>query len=253
LVDVPDQKAGPGRKQAIPRIVYQTAETRLVHPTHAKSIHEFRALNPDLSFQVFDRNKRDRYMAERWSHHEIHDIYRRAIFGQMKADIFRYCIIYDKGGYYLDYNKGAQTRLTELHPQQAEGVVSYEQNLALVFPETSVASRLQQPFNVVMQWFFAFYPRHNFLERVLNRIVEIEPFFRSIVFRQPKNALLAMTGPGVFTSSFHSHIFERGLHGIHQAGIDLEGSGIFRLRGSKRLQDPGGYYGDLRNERIIGI
>jgi len=251
LVDIPDQTAGPGREQKIPRVVYQTAETRLTHPTHAKSIHEFRALNPDLSFHVFDKEKRDQYMAEHWSHHDIHKIYQRAIFGQMKADIFRYCIIYDKGGYYIDYNKGATTPLTQLHEPHSEGVVSYETHVELLFPPPDVANSLSQPTNLVMQWFFAFRPKHPLLAIAISNIVDIEPFFRDVVFHRPKSALLAMTGPGLFTSVFRCYVAEHGTAGIHEAGVDLQGTGLFRLRGSKFLTTRDAYYGSLRHQIII--
>lgn len=251
LIDIPDQTAGPGRNQRIPRVVYQTAETRLVHPTHAKSIHEFRALNPDLSFHVYDKDKRDQYMVQHWAHHPIYDIYQRAVFGQMKADIFRYCIVFDRGGYYFDYNKGCHGAITEMHRADAEGLVSYERNPELLFPEKSVATQLLNPFNLVLQWAFGFSAGHPFLSLVINRIVEIEPFFRDKIFRYPKKALLTMSAPGVFTSAFREYVRLEGIGTIAEAGEDFHGEGIFRLRGSKLLTRDIEYYGNLSDTPIV--
>ena len=251
LVSIPDQVAGPGREQEIPRVVYQTAESRMVHPTHAKSIEEFRRLNPDLAFQMFDVTERDIYMHHAWSNHGILDVYERAVFGQMKADIFRYCVVFDKGGYYFDFNKGCAAPLRSLHPPEAEGLVSYETNPELIFPETPLATALQNPFNLVMQWAFGFRKNHPFLERVIERIVEIEPFFRDRVFRHPKAALLTMSAPGIFTSVFRDYVREQGIGSITQAGEDFHGHGIFRLRGSKFLHDDKNYYGQLSERPIV--
>ena len=44
-------------------------------------------------------------MQERWGSHPIGDLYQRAQFGVMQADLFRYCMIHDRGGFYLDINK----------------------------------------------------------------------------------------------------------------------------------------------------
>ena len=251
LVSVADQMAGPGREQSIPRVVYQTAESRSVHPTHAKSIAEFRGLNPDLAFHMFDGAERDTYMHSTWSGHGILDVYERAVFGQMKADIFRYCVVFDRGGYYVDFNKGCATPLTSLHPPEAEGLVSYETNPELIFPETSLVTELQNPFNLVMQWAFGFRKNHPFLEKLIERIVEIEPFFRDKVFRHPKSALLTMSAPGIFTSVFRDYVKEFGTGSITEAGEDFYGQGIFRLRGSKFLRDDKAYYGKLSERPIV--
>lgn len=251
LVDIPDQIAGPGRVQKIPRIVYQTAESRLVHPTHAKSIAEFRRLNSNLAVELFDRDARDRYMHATWGNHPIAGIYSRAVLGQMKADIFRYCIVFDRGGYYFDFNKGCRAAITEMHPANAEGLVSYERNPELLFPEERLASQLQNPFNLVLQWAFGFHAGHPLLRLVINRIVEIEPFFCNRVFRYPKQALLTMSGPGVFTSAFREYVRQEGIGTIAEAGEDFNGEGIVRLRGSKFLAKSAEYYGNLHDAPIV--
>ncbi len=250
-VDVPDQIASSGRDQRIPRTVFQTAESRFVHPSHANSIRQFRELNLDLSFVMFDAAGRDHYMHSQWASHPIIDVYERAILGQMRADIFRYCIVWERGGYYFDYNKGCATSLTELHPPEAEGLVSYETNPELLFPDTSLAVQLQNPFNLLLQWGFGFSKNHPFLMKLIDTIVAIEPFFRGKVFRHPKKALLTMSAPGVFTAVFREYVRENGVGLITEAGEDFFGNGIFRLRGSKFLQQKEPYYGKLVDKPII--
>ncbi len=251
LVDVGDQPAGPGREQDIPRVVYQTAESRLVHPSHAKSIAEFRGLNPDLAFQMFDAEERDDYMRSSWGTHPIADIYERAVFGQMKADIFRYCIVSERGGYYFDFNKGCSAPLTSLHTENATGLVSYESNPELLFPDHMAAERIANPFNLVLQWGFGFTAHHPFLTMLINRIVEIEPYFRDQAFDNPKMALLTMSAPGVFTDVFRRFVGTNGLGGIEEAGVDFNGHGIFRLRGSKKTTRDVLYYGTLSRSKIV--
>ncbi len=250
-VQVPDREAGPGRRQVIPRVVFQTAESRAVHPTHAKSIEKFRDLNPDLGFVLFDSSERDSYMLSQWGEHPIYPVYQRAILGQMRADIFRYCIVFERGGYYFDFNKGCERSLTTLHPREAEGLISYEKNPELIFPHVAVAKKLGNPFNLVLQWGFGFKKRHPFLGKVIDRIVEIEPFFRDQVFLRPKEALLTMSAPGVFTGVFREYVGQHGIGEITEAGVDFHGKGIFRLRGSKLLLKNENYYGKLSSAKII--
>lgn len=247
LVNVSDITGSSGRTQAIPRVVYQTAESGEVHPTHFKAIQHFRSLNDDLDFVFFDKDSRDTYMQQNWTNHPILRVYQRSKFGQMKADIFRYCIIFDKGGYYIDFNKGVEGRITEFHPPAATGLVSYETNPELIFPEFETARELQNPFNLVMQWAFGFTAGHGLLSLLIQRIVDTEPFFRGHSFRDPKSALLTLTATGMFTQVFREYVKMNGLDGISEAGVDFNGKGIFRLRGSKLLWKEGEHYSVQRD------
>lgn len=251
LVSVADQLVEQDHDLGIPPIVFQTAESRLVHPSHAKAIRAFREINPSLSFVLFDGRERDEYMMKSWSGHPILDVYKRAKFGQMRADIFRYCIVYQRGGYYFDFNKGCQVSLRSLHPPEALGLVTYESNPSLLFPSPPQASNISNPFNLVAQWGFGFSARHELLRMAIERIVEIEPFFRDRRFKRPKEALLTMSAPGLFTYVFREYAAQFGLADIVEAGEDFNGFGLFRLRGSMKLQSRETYYGQQKDQEIV--
>lgn len=250
-VVIGDVTGSVGRNQVIPRVVYQTAESREVHPLHAKSTEKFRSLNGDLDFVFFDQHDRDRFMEERWGGHPIFSIYNRSRFGQMKADIFRYCVIYQFGGYYLDFNKGIRGSFTAMHPPEAEGLVSYEKNASLILPPKNVAETLQNPFNYVMQWAFGFKPGHHFLNQLINEICQMEPFFRHRIFSHPKNALLTLTATGMFTRTFRQYVGQNGMGGIFEAGEDFFGKGIFRLKGSKLYWGASRHYSEAVDEPLF--
>ena len=65
-------------------------------------------------------------MRDNWQKNNIYEIYQKAKFGQIKADIFRYCILYDRGGYYFDISKGCKMPLTELHHKDTEALLCNE-------------------------------------------------------------------------------------------------------------------------------
>ena len=106
LVEIKDRITHHKSTNTIPQNVYQTWETRSLGKTHAKSIQEFRENNPTFSFYLYEKEKRDSYMESSWGGEDISKIYFKSIFGPMKADIFRYCVLYDLGGYYFDIAKG---------------------------------------------------------------------------------------------------------------------------------------------------
>ena len=45
-------------------------------------------------------------MEKNWGKQNISKIFFKFINGPLKSDIFRYCILYDQGGYYFDISKG---------------------------------------------------------------------------------------------------------------------------------------------------
>ena len=169
----------------------------------------------------------------------------------MKADIFRYCIVWERGGYYFDFNKGCTVPLTSLHAADSEGLVSYESTPEMLFPDPHLARTMSNPFNLVLQWGFGFRAGHQFLQDVIDRIVEIEPFFRGRVFAEPKKALLTMSAPGVFTDVFRRYVAEHGSDGITEAGVDFNGAGVFRLPGSKKMLSGQVYYGAQTSKHIV--
>lgn len=186
-------------KGKIPGILFQTTRSKTVLASHHQLIENFRDINFDLSHIVLDEAETDEYMFTEWGEHRISSIYRRARFGPMKADIFRYCYAYNHGGYYLDLTKAVWTRLTSLTKSSDEALISFEKTATGVFPRFDVAQRLRYPESPVVQWCFGFIPRHKILELSIERIVALEKTFGSEGVHSVRQAIFTFTGPGLLT------------------------------------------------------
>lgn len=239
------------RDQLIPLVCRQTALSRWVHPDHLKSIEEIREIQGDLNFEFYDDHQVNDYMRHHWKSEPIYDVFTRARIGQIRADIFRYCITFQLGGYYLDLSKGCYSPLTSMHPAEAGGIIAFERNQEILFPDSETAGKISNPFNVVLQWAFGFRPQHPLLRKVIDRICEIEPYFRDVTFDSPKWAVLTLTGPGVFTSSYRGYLKETKKTDIVEAGVDFNGSGMFRIPGSVKSIKKQDHYSELVNDEII--
>ena len=250
-VRVEDRIGEGARSQTIPTNVFHTVKSRLTHPMHQRSIEAFRNRNPGFSFRVFDDQATDDYMRQEWSEHPIFDVYRKALIGQLRADIFRYCIVFDRGGYYFDFNKSSETPLTELHSPVSEALITYERNVSLFPAPSEIRSVLDDPLRNVVQWGFGFRPRHGILGQAIDRIVELAPYFENQVFAFPKEAVLALSGPGLFTDAVRSWALSHGVEGITQAGVEFGNTGPFRLRGARITQRRSLHYSELRNAPIL--
>ena len=74
-------------------------------------------------------------MKDFWSDNEIYNIYLRAIFEPCKADIFRYCIIYERGVFYFDIKSGCDLPLSQLKPSNG-AIISHEASSTIIPPLT---------------------------------------------------------------------------------------------------------------------
>ena len=232
LVELVDSSSTNFRTQRIPLICYQTWTNEFLGRTHHSEVTKFREINKDLSWKLFIDSEMTEYMKENWGHHPIYEIYDKAIFGPMKADIFRYCILFDRGGYYFDISKGCNIPITSLHEPSATALISYEKNECLIPPGSEFSLVSTEPTKVVLQWGFGFVAQHGILGRAIQLIVENHGNYSGRIFSSPKDAILAFTGPGLFTRAVREtlSLFKKGE--IQEAGIDFKSGGIPALPGA---------------------
>lgn len=224
-------KAAP--PQPIPPTLYQTGASRKVSRLHYEDMMRFRSLNEDLSFVFFDDQAMNRYMADVWLGTAIYEVFDRAAFPQMKADIFRYCLIFERGGFYCDINKGIFHNLRGLCGENADFLLSFENNEAIIYPEESVAAVLEHPTKVVIQWGFGAAPGHRILELVIQAIPVVAKSLSGGSVHSTKDAILMTTGPGVFSRAVREYLQDGLPETLSQAGIDFNGHGRHRLAGTE--------------------
>jgi hypothetical protein len=162
------------------------------------------------NFQIFffSHKNRDLYMKKNWKTHNIYKLYEKSIFQQMKSDIFRYCFVYDNGGYWLDFkctlyfdidnlmNSNHQTLLV-LSSQQ----INENEKANISEDILSVLSG-----NIVNNWVFGAKKNSNFLKFLIDDISTSYHSYENQNFYSPKNAILELTGPLKITKLFLNYI-----------------------------------------------
>lgn len=216
----------------IPAKVFQTWETRNLTRRLHRSVSQFRLLNPELSFKLFDAEARDAYMEEHWSHRAIFSVYKDAKFGPLKADVFRYCILFEQGGFYFDISKGVTRPLREFIEPDSSELLSSEGNLSHREAPKHLVGRLRNPRHLVAQWGFGFAPRHRILELQIQSIENRQGAYRNRSYINPKAAILEFSGPLPFTDSVWAFLSESPTHRINQTDVDFDRSGVYSLPGS---------------------
>lgn len=220
------------RKSMIPRVVYQTWVDNKFGKTHALGIKRFRQLNPDLEFYLYDESDLNSYMYDNYRSHPIYEVFKNSKFGPMRADIFRYCILYDRGGYYFDIKGGLSKPISQLCPDNADGHIAYEGCDCSLPPDDDVLTSLQHPTRYVVQWGMGFTSGHIILKKIIDSICATYPYYKGRVFENPKLAILSYTGTGKFTKIVREEIGMNPSINVFQNGVDFDGCGVYSLKGA---------------------
>jgi mannosyltransferase OCH1-like enzyme len=239
------------QNREIPAVVYQTWINNLFGKTHAANIRKFRDLNPDMEFNLFDTQDLDSYMKKSWGEHPIYTIYKNAKFGPMKADIFRYCILYERGGYYFDIKGCCSIPISEICPATHDGLIAYESCDCSLPPDAECLSKINETTKYVVQWAMGFSKGHKVLEKMIESICLDYPFYKGRVFSDPKLAILAFTATGKFTRVVREEIGMGSHTNIYQAGIDFHGHGVYSMKGAEVRFISSPAYTNYKNSVIV--
>ena len=136
------------------------------------------------------------------------------VYGAARADLFRYCLIYQLGGVYLDIKSTTTNKLDKIIRQEDSFLLSQWDNRPGqphyrwgIHPELS-----HFPGGEYQQWFIAAQPRHPFLKAVIEKVVR-NILDYPLKTEQPrgKNGVLKTTGPIAFTLAINQYILKNGL------------------------------------------
>jgi len=250
LRNLPDQviESSPSR---IPKNVFQTCEKNLFGKSHINELRKFRSLNPMFSFYIYDGIKRDNYMSENWQHHRIFEIYSKVKFGVMKTDIFRYCVLYDHGGFYFDINKSILVPLLNFYDDSSEAVIAFEGNDNIIEPDSELFELLDFPNKLVVNWGIGFAKGHPLPMQMIDGICDSYPLYKNRVFDSAKAAILSFCGPGKWCKTVHSYIKNNGTKNFAQAGIDFDKKAYLYIKGSSVMPENRKHYSTFKNSEIF--
>jgi mannosyltransferase OCH1-like enzyme len=249
------------KKKLIQNNFFQTYKSRNLDNYSVKKIKKLREKNPQFNFFFFDDIEMDRYMEQNWSHRKIYEIYKNSIYGASKADIWRYCILYQYGGVYLDFDASINFSLDEI-PEHAEEVISFEKNSVISqiskiytphfkFLSSSPTSNahLEYPKNLVIQWLLIFKKEHLILKNVILEIENNYDFFKGKNFDSVHLAIVNFTAPVVLTKVIWNYL-QTG-NKIFQKGIDFNGMAKFKDVSSEGVYMQDNYYYKKFNNQPI--
>lgn len=236
-LDLPRAKVGDSTsgsrldcESGVPLVVRQTWVNTTFGKRHAESLLKMRQDNMGFAFEIWDEERVDTYMASRWGSRKLGELYRKARFGPLRSDVFRYAVTWDLGGFYFDISKGLSQPILTLYDLEKTEFITHEANM-LKAGMISDVSGITEGSYLACNWGFGFAPRHAFLDHLIQQIENDFGRYQNSRVANPKEAILRLTGPIALTKAVHS--FRQSGGELSFSGINFHGSGIFSLPGSE--------------------
>lgn len=93
--------------QRIPNIIIQTYKTTQLAGRMFNNVSLLTSYNPEFVYHYFDDAQCLEFIVEHFGKTNIYDAYNSVLPGAFKADIFRLCVLYVYGGFYVDISMDA--------------------------------------------------------------------------------------------------------------------------------------------------
>ena len=176
----------------IPKQIFQTQRSQVYvdNNSRLKRAQDSWKKHTDFKYHFYSDDEMDKFMEDHFDK-RVNDAYHRCPMKVMKADIWRYCVIYTYGGIYAD----TDAICTAINPS-----TFLKDNTELVIaPENHVH---------LCQWTFAAPANSPILKSIIDlsveRILEIPKIMG-------ENIIHYLTGPGVFTNGIEAFLESNGL------------------------------------------
>lgn len=110
------------RKSKIPKIIHQTFETQFIPTSLYNAAYSWIARNPDYEYRYYDDRTRRTYIQQHFDS-KVLQAYDKLIPGAYRADLWRYCVIYQDGGVYADIKTGALLPLSKIINEDSNVII----------------------------------------------------------------------------------------------------------------------------------
>jgi mannosyltransferase OCH1-like enzyme len=184
----------PSTERQIPRLVHMTARQPMDHRI-AVNLAQLKRNNPNYVVRCSDDMEIVSYVKQAWGP-EMWSVF-DAINPEYivaKADLWRYLIIYDQGGVYLDDKSGPRKTFDQIIRDEDELILSTWNMNCHLWTETHGHKDGE-----FLQWCIISRPRHPLIRAVICEVVH--RIITATDDQKGKNGVITITGPLAFTEA----------------------------------------------------
>lgn len=170
----------------IPKVVYMTHESYDIIERKPKLLNCVKSWkkHKDIAHVFHDKTMREQFIKDNFDD-SVYEAYNKFPMGVMKADLWRYCVIYIHGGIYADTDTELLCNPNDLIDDEAQLVIA---------PEPGC--------NFFCQWTFAAPAKSPILKEIIDLCV-----YRTLNTEiKGEHIIHFLTGPAVFTDAINAYL-----------------------------------------------
>lgn len=219
---------------AIPKIIHQAA----LDPKIADNIELLKRLNKGWDYRLYEDRDCRKFVGEVYGS-DFLDAFDRfgSDYGAAKADFFRYMLIYETGGVYLDIKSTCLAPLDTVLRDDDHYILAHWADGAGRHPEYGVEDEFQQ-------WHVIARPKHPFLKAVLSDVKRNIDRYDPASDGVGKIGVLKLTGPIAYTKAIapllglypHRLVNAEACHLRYSVLVDDQGSTTHKKLGYSRYR-----------------
>jgi hypothetical protein len=171
--------------EKLTKTIYQTWYTKVLPEPIQKSIDNMLNLNPEFEYHLYDDDDMIKFIHDNYPG-EISEAFDTIKIGAMKADLWRYLVLYKFGGVYLDIDSEIYSDLS-----------------TLIVDDCAVITRENNP-NLFVQWMLIFPPNHELLKICIDKCVWN--------IMNIKDDVAKLTGPFVYSDSIREYLDDNNVY-----------------------------------------
>lgn len=239
----------------IPKIIHQTYYHKNLPVEIQQNVNYLKSLNPDWEYRLYDDNDIEAYIAKHYP--QLLRIYNKInpTYGAAKADFFRYILIYNEGGLYLDIKSSLQSPLNQILLPTDRYLLSHWQNEpGQIHENLGHQNGVNHVHGEFQQWYIAAAEGHPFLKAVIENVCNNIEKYNPFIHDTGQWGTLNLTGPIAYTSTIlpllekHPHRLERdnSRYGFVYSIYESKGTRLGHIQLSKK------HY-TLSNESIVKL
>jgi mannosyltransferase OCH1-like enzyme len=194
----------------IPKIIFQTWETNTFSEDFQRIVDTWKHYHPDYEYRLMDSQERSEFIKTHFDTN-VYNAYCKILPGAFKADLWRYCVLYIYGGFYVDIDTICMGNVDHLLREDTQFVSVIDLNIVL-----------EQGTHNLANGFIGSIPKHPILKLCINRVVF------NVENRIYPDSILDFSGPGLLgrcvntylqlcevESFIGKHGFHRDIHFLH--------------------------------------
>ena len=177
----------------IPRKIWKTYKTKDLPPRVVGFNNNWATMNQTWDLQLFDDDDIYTFLSQHFSK-ELMEFYNNLPLGVMKADLWRYCILYIYGGVYVDIDTECKAPIDSWF----YGEEYNTEDILIVTPEYS------SPPSNLCNWAFIATPNHPCLKFVIDYMVD--NYMKNGIDLNNYHFVHGSTGPGIFKDAVNIYL-----------------------------------------------